>query len=72
MADALGLHLDHFQRINVDPCSVTAIRYTARRPFVLRMGDTGDLAPLAPRPAAHPGRADAGGDAVVGGSTGAA
>ncbi len=77
MADALGLHLDHFQRINVDPCSVTAIRYTARRPFVLRMGDTGDLASLAPRPAAHPGRdgqegrAAPSGDAVVGGSTGA-
>ncbi|MFD8321555.1 histidine phosphatase family protein [Kitasatospora purpeofusca] len=75
VADALGLHLDHFQRINVDPCSVTAIRYTARRPFVLRMGDTGDLASLAPRPAAHPGhdgQAGPSGDAVVGGSTGAA
>lgn len=72
VADALGLHLDHFQRINVDPCSVTAIRYTARRPFVLRMGDTGDLASLAPRPAAHPGPAGASGDAVVGGSTGSA
>ncbi|CAN3979772.1 MSMEG_4193 family putative phosphomutase [Kitasatospora purpeofusca] len=78
VADALGLHLDHFQRINVDPCSVTAIRYTARRPFVLRMGDTGDLASLAPRPAAHPGQdgrdgqAAPSGDAVVGGSTGAA
>ncbi|MFE2110431.1 histidine phosphatase family protein [Kitasatospora sp. NPDC059463] len=69
VADALGLHLDHFQRINVDPCSVTAIRYTARRPFVLRMGDTGDLAALAPRPAAPGARS---GDAVVGGSTGTA
>ncbi|WP_406094338.1 histidine phosphatase family protein [Kitasatospora purpeofusca] len=72
VADALGLHLDHFQRINVDPCSVTAIRYTARRPFVLRMGDTGDLASLVPRPAAHPGQAGPSEDAVVGGSTGAA
>ncbi|GAA1416066.1 histidine phosphatase family protein [Kitasatospora putterlickiae] len=72
VADALGLHLDHFQRINVDPCSVTAIRYTARRPFLLRMGDTGDLAPLAPRPAGPGGRSGPGGDAVVGGSTGTA
>ncbi|MEK8170068.1 MSMEG_4193 family putative phosphomutase [Streptomyces sp. M19] len=28
VADALGLHLDLFQRISVEPCSVTAIRYT--------------------------------------------
>ncbi|MCX5209376.1 MSMEG_4193 family putative phosphomutase [Kitasatospora sp. NBC_00240] len=68
IADALGLHLDHFQRINVEPCSVTAIRYTPQRPFLLRMGDTGDLSSLGPRP----GRADApAGDAVVGGDTGA-
>ncbi|MFI9274171.1 histidine phosphatase family protein [Kitasatospora sp. NPDC052896] len=65
VADALGLHLDHFQRINIEPCSITAIRYTPQRPFVLRMGDTGDLATLRPRPAA-------GGDAVVGGDTGTA
>ena len=29
LADALGLHLDLFQRIVVDPCSVTVVRYTA-------------------------------------------
>ncbi|MFD4534245.1 histidine phosphatase family protein [Kitasatospora sp. NPDC058397] len=67
VADALGLHLDHFQRISVEPCSVTAIRYTPQRPFVLRMGDTGDLASLAPRPGAAP--AAPAGDAVVGGTT---
>ncbi|MFD5468056.1 MSMEG_4193 family putative phosphomutase [Kitasatospora sp. NPDC127059] len=66
VADALGLHLDHFQRISVEPCSVTAIRYTPQRPFVLRMGDTGDLSSLAPRPSAAP--ATPGGDAVVGGT----
>ncbi|WP_405359341.1 MSMEG_4193 family putative phosphomutase [Kitasatospora sp. NBC_00085] len=74
VADALGLHLDHFQRIGVDPCSVTAIRYTPQRPFVLRMGDTGDLASLAPKP--RDGHSDhrsgaPDGDAVVGGATGA-
>ncbi|MFC8451057.1 histidine phosphatase family protein [Kitasatospora sp. NPDC057223] len=69
VADALGLHLDHFQRISVEPCSVTAIRYTPLRPFVLRMGDTGDLSSLAPRAGGH---AAQGGDAVVGGDTGAA
>lgn len=41
VADALGLHLDLFQRIVVDPASLTVIRYTPLRPFVLRVNDTG-------------------------------
>jgi probable phosphomutase (TIGR03848 family) len=41
VADALGIHLDLFQRIVVDPCSLTVIRYTGRRPFVIRMNDRG-------------------------------
>src|SRR3954454_1452855 len=41
VADALGLHLDQFQRISIDPCSVTVIRYTELRPFVVRLNDTG-------------------------------
>lgn len=41
VADALGLHLDLFQRIQVDPGSLTAIRYTDLRPFLLRLNDTG-------------------------------
>ncbi|MFE2432676.1 histidine phosphatase family protein [Streptomyces sp. NPDC059373] len=67
-ADALGMHLDLFQRLAVDPCSVTAINYTPQRPFLLRLGDTGDLSVLVPRE-----KPDAGapGDAVVGGGTGA-
>ncbi|MGV9270604.1 histidine phosphatase family protein [Kitasatospora sp. NPDC003701] len=71
VADALGLHLDHFQRISVEPCSVTAIRYTPQRPFVLRMGDTGDLTSLAPKPSGGGhggGAATPAGDAVVGGT----
>lgn len=49
VADALGLHLDQFQRIVVDPCSVSVIRYTPSRPFVLRVNDTGgDLGFLRP------------------------
>jgi hypothetical protein len=50
-ADALGLHLDLFQRIIPEPGSVTALRYTAERPYLLRFGDTGELAGLAPLPA---------------------
>lgn len=69
VADALGMHLDLFQRVHADPCSVTAIRYTRLRPFLLRLGDTGDLAGLAPR---EPGPdSGAAGDAAVGGGAGA-
>lgn len=34
LADALGMHLDHFQRIQVSPASVSVVRYTPARPFV--------------------------------------
>ena len=67
------MHLDMSQRIQVDPCSLSVIRYTTLRPFVLRMNDTGAdaaaLASLAREPAAG-GKADA--DAQVGGGAGAA
>jgi probable phosphoglycerate mutase len=42
VADALGLHLDQFQRITADPASLTVVRYTPIRPFILRMNDIGD------------------------------
>ncbi len=48
LADALGMHLDLFQRIAVGPCSVTVIRYTPLRPFVLRLGETGELGSVVP------------------------
>ncbi|MGA9147027.1 MAG: MSMEG_4193 family putative phosphomutase [Candidatus Nanopelagicales bacterium] len=43
VADALGMHLDAFQRIVIDPGSVTAIDYTALRPFVRLVNGTGDV-----------------------------
>lgn len=73
VADAVGSHLDAFQRIVVDPCSVTAVRYTATRPFLLRCNDTGgDLASLASprRRRARRRSTTSDSDAVVGGSTG--
>jgi probable phosphomutase (TIGR03848 family) len=68
LADALGLHLDQFQRIVVDPCSVSVVRYTATRPYVLRSNDIGsDLAPFVP-PKKKSRRKAA--DATVGGGAG--
>lgn len=51
LADALGMHLDAFQRIVVDTCSVSVVSYTSLRPFVVRSNDTGaDMASLVPPP----------------------
>jgi len=41
VADALGAHLDSFQRITADPASMSVIRYTALRPFVMHVNHTG-------------------------------
>jgi probable phosphomutase (TIGR03848 family) len=68
VADALGVHLDSFQRIVADPASMSVIRYTPMRPFVLHVNHTGaDLA--AGLAAAGPDREVPASDAVVGGST---
>ena len=42
LADALGVHLDAFQRIVADPASMSVISYTPHRPFVLHVNHTGD------------------------------
>ena len=63
LADALGMHLDLFQRLNVNPGSASIVRYGATRPDVVAMNtDAGDLSWL---------RGSAGaGDAPVGGGAG--
>jgi probable phosphomutase (TIGR03848 family) len=71
LADALGLHLDQFQRIVVDPASVSVVTYTETRPFVVRVNDTGgDVSGLVPPPR-RTRRKKASSDAVVGGGAGA-
>jgi len=72
IADALGLHLDSFQRIMIDPCSVSVVRYTETRPFVWRTNDNGgDLAGLAPQKKRRRRRSQRpASDAAVGGSAG--
>ncbi len=62
LADALGLHLDQFQRIGVDPASASVIRYTPDRPYVLASNTrAGDLAWTAATPHPSAGAAVGGG-----------
>jgi probable phosphomutase (TIGR03848 family) len=70
LADALGLHLDQFQRIVVDPASVSVVTYTETRPFVVRVNDVGDeVSGLLAPPRRRRRRSS---DAVVGGDAGPA
>lgn len=63
LADALGMHLDLFQRINVGPASVSIVRYGTSRPSVYATNtDEGDLSWLS--------SGVDGGDAPVGGGAG--
>jgi probable phosphomutase (TIGR03848 family) len=71
LADALGVHLDQFQRIVVDPASLSVVTYTDTRPFVVRVNDTGgDVSALIPPKKKRRGRRAASSDAVVGGGAG--
>ena len=71
IADALGMHLDQFQRIQADPCSLAVIRYTELRPFVVRLNDTGGSIDALLPPKKKPARRRRGSsDAAVGGGAG--
>ena len=69
VADALGLHLDGFQRVSADPASMSVIHYTRLRPFVLHVNHTGPRLTSALTAAPSPDGEAPPGDAVVGGST---
>ncbi|AVM00803.1 phosphoglycerate kinase [Gordonia iterans] len=60
LADALGMHLDAFQRIVVEPASISVVHYGSARPYVHTVNSNGVLTPP-PRPAQA---------AAVGGATG--
>jgi len=68
VADAMGLHLDEFQRLVADPASVSVIRYTPTRPFLVRLNDTADLTALIPPKPAEGALPES--DAAVGGGAG--
>jgi 2,3-bisphosphoglycerate-dependent phosphoglycerate mutase len=70
LADALGMHLDAFQRIVVDPASLSVVTYTPHRAFVHTMNSTsGSLAHLGRKPSRRRTRSS---DAEVGGGAGPA
>jgi probable phosphomutase (TIGR03848 family) len=70
LADALGTHLDLFQRIHVDPASASIVRYSESRPYVLGTNThAGDLSWLTPPRKARRRRRS---DAEVGGGAGPA
>jgi 2,3-bisphosphoglycerate-dependent phosphoglycerate mutase len=71
LADALGMHLDAFQRIVVDPGSLSVVHYSTHRPFVLTTNSTaGDLGYLKRPARKQPRRRRS--DAAVGGGAGPA
>jgi len=43
VSDAMGSHLDHFQRFGVSPCSITVVAYSAAGPNVLCVNSTATL-----------------------------
>lgn len=70
LADALGMHLDAFQRIVVNPASVSVVHYAEQRPLVWTMNSTaGDLGGLFPKRKGR--RRRSAGTAAVGGGLGA-
>lgn len=62
IADAMGTHLDTFQRIVVEPASVSIIRYSDVRPYVHTVNSTSALHVPIRKPAVD--------DAVIGGDRG--
>lgn len=59
LAYYIGVHVDLFQRLEVSPCSLSALAFTRMGPRLLTYNDTGSLEHLKPRPeeprqAAHP------------------
>jgi probable phosphomutase (TIGR03848 family) len=48
LAHFAGIHQDAFQRLVVDPCSVSVVAVSGGFPRVVRLNDTGDLAHVAP------------------------
>ncbi len=46
----IGMHIDLFQRLEISPCSVSALAFTPMGPRLLAYNDTGSLDHLKPKP----------------------
>lgn len=54
LAYYIGMHLDLFQRLEISPCSVSALFFTKMGPRLLAYNDTGSLEHLKPKPEQPP------------------
>jgi probable phosphoglycerate mutase len=57
LAYYIGMHMDLFQRLEVSPCSVSALFFTRMGPRLLAYNDTGSLEHLKPKPEQPPSEA---------------
>lgn len=48
LAQFAGVHLDLYQRLSVEPASVSAVSLSDHSPRILKVNDTGDLSSLVP------------------------
>jgi probable phosphoglycerate mutase len=57
----IGMHIDLFQRLVINPCSLTALAFERMGPRLMAFNDTGTIEHLRPRPEppAEPAAADA-------------
>jgi probable phosphoglycerate mutase len=46
----VGMHIDLFQRLTINPCSLTALAFERMGPRLMAFNDTGSLEHLRPRP----------------------
>jgi probable phosphomutase (TIGR03848 family) len=59
LAYYIGMHMDLFQRLEISPCSVSALLFTRMGPRLLTYNDTGSLEHLKPKPEQQPAAAQA-------------
>jgi probable phosphoglycerate mutase len=59
LAYYIGMHMDLFQRLEISPCSVSALLFTRMGPRLLAYNDTGSLEHLKPKPEQPPAEAQA-------------
>ncbi|NTV62406.1 MAG: MSMEG_4193 family putative phosphomutase [Oscillochloris sp.] len=57
----IGMHVDLFQRLTINPCSLTALSFERMGPRLLAFNDTGSLGHLWPRPEEPAQASDVGG-----------